>query len=75
LCAFAFRAKLSLPFQTIFFGKKEPIMVASTGASKPRIIDIGGLSLVGGVLTILGSLGTIGVINAVQAQGVADPAY
>lgn len=50
-------------------------MVASTGASKPRIIDIGGLSLVGGVLTILGSLGTIGVINAVQAQGVADPAY
>ena len=35
-------------------------MVANAGASKPKVIGIGGLCLVGGVLNILVSLNPLG---------------
>jgi hypothetical protein len=50
-------------------------MVANAGASKPRVIGIGGLCLVGGALNILGSLNTIGAIGEVQALGAALPGW
>jgi hypothetical protein len=50
-------------------------MVANTSVGKPRVIGIGGLCLVGGVLTILASLGLVGLVNQAQALGAAIPGW
>jgi hypothetical protein len=50
-------------------------MVANAGASKPRVVGIGALCLVGGVLTILASLGLVSLVNEANALGATLPGW